>query len=288
MLAGLFALYLLSTVAWAARWRRLLMLANLRPTLGWVWRVTMQAQAAGILLPGGLGGDALRGSSAVAAGATLPVAVGSLLLDRAIGLATLAALGAVAGVTMAGASNVAAISVLACVPVAFVVGVFTLRSRLVRTSKWLDRPVLARSVKPVVEYLADDGAPRAVRGCVLLSFAVSAIQFGVNRGLIAAIGVTPASETAVYVGLTLAFTSAVIPSLPGGWGTVDAAYIYCLGLAGLSSSSALVVCMLFRLFWYLSGALGAILLVVRPAPALVPAGSSVLPDPSVNVLKAGP
>jgi uncharacterized membrane protein YbhN (UPF0104 family) len=270
ILAALFALYLASTVVWAARWRRLLLLAGLRPTLGWVWRVTMQAQAAGILLPGGLGGDALRGASAVGAGASVPIAVGSLLLDRAVGLATLAAVGAAAGASVTGASNIALVAVLACLPIGFVVGILILRSRVVRTAQWLQRGILARTVHPVVQYLADERAPRAVVGCVLLSFVVSAVQFVVNRGLIAAIGATPTSEKAVYVGLTLVFTTAVIPSLPGGWGTVDAAYIYFLGLAGLSSGSALAVCLLFRLFWYLLGAIGAFLLVACPAPTLIP------------------
>jgi uncharacterized membrane protein YbhN (UPF0104 family) len=285
MLAFLFALYLASSVVWAARWRRLLVLAGLRPSIGWVWRVTMQAQAAGILLPGGLGGDALRGASAVGAGASIPIAVGSLLLDRAVGLATLAAVGAAAGASVTGASNSALVGILACIPVGFVVGIVVLRSRVVRTAPWLQRGFLGRTVNPVVQYLADERAPRAVVGCVLLSFLVSGVQFAVNRGLIAAIGATPTSEKAVYVGLTLVFTTGAIPSLPGGWGTVDAAYIYFLGLAGLTSGPALAVCLLFRLFWYLLGALGAILLVARPAPSLAP--PSLAPAPPMNVSKPG-
>jgi len=269
ILAGLFGLYMMSTVVWAARWRRLLMLAKLRPTLGWVWRVTLQSQAAGILLPGGLGGDAMRVASATSAGSNVATAVGSILLDRAIGLATLTALGAVAGASMTGSSNHAAVLILACVPVGFVVGLIVLRSRVVRRSPWLDRGILARTIKPIVQYLADPGAPRAIAGCILLSLCLSAIQLGINRGLIAAIGATPSSEPLVFVGMTIVFTTAVIPSLPGGWGTADAAYVYFLGLAGIAAPRALAVCLLFRFFWYLSGALGSILLVTRPASAVL-------------------
>jgi uncharacterized membrane protein YbhN (UPF0104 family) len=237
----------------------------------------VQAQAAGILLPGGLGGDALRGASAVGAGASVPIAVGSLLVDRAVGLATLAAVGAAAGACVTGPSNVALLALLGCLPVGFVLGVLILRSRVVRNASWLQRGFFARTVNPVVQYLADERAPRAVAGCVVLSLFVSIIQFAINRGLIASLGATPTSEKAVYLGLTLVFTTAAIPSLPGGWGTVDAAYIYFLGLAGLSSGVALAVCLLFRLFWYLFGAIGAILLVARPAPSLAPA-SAPSPD----------
>jgi hypothetical protein len=266
LLALLYTLSLGSTLVWAARWRRLLLLANLRLSLGWVWRVTLQSMAAGVLLPGGVGGDALRVASAMGAGSKTAVAVGSVLLDRAIGLTTVAALGAAAGATMAGAGNGVTVVVLALIPVGFVLGLALLRSRIVRTSRFLERGILARTVKPIVAYLGDPGAIRAIVGCVLLSFLVSAVQLGVNRGLIASIGVVPTSERWVYVGMTFIFTVGAVPALPGGWGTVDAAYVYFLGLAGLAPSSALAVCLLWRLFWYLSGAVGSVLLLARPIP----------------------
>jgi uncharacterized membrane protein YbhN (UPF0104 family) len=62
----------------------------------------------------------------------------------------------------------------------------------------------------------------------------------------------------------------VLPALPGGWGTADAAYVFFLGLAGLPASMALAVCFLYRLFWYLSGVAGAALHVARPRAALSP------------------
>src|SRR5689334_14384423 len=55
-LVPLFGLYLLGTFLWAARWRALLGLAGIRLPLWRVWAVTLQAQAGGILLPGGIGG----------------------------------------------------------------------------------------------------------------------------------------------------------------------------------------------------------------------------------------
>jgi lysylphosphatidylglycerol synthase-like protein len=206
----------------------------------------------------------LRAASVVGAGASIPIAVGSLLLDRAVGLSTLAALGAAAGATVTGTSNQVVVALLGCIPVGFVVGLIVLRSRVVRASPLLRAGFLGRSVKPIVEYLSADGAPRAVMGSAVLSLLVSAATLGINRGIIAAIGAHPTSEKWVYVGLTLVFCTAVLPTLPGGWGTSDAATIYFLGLAGLPASSALAVCLLYRLFWYLSAAIGALLLLVRP------------------------
>ena len=59
-LALLLAAYVAGTVAWAARWRALLRLGGVRMTLGEAWRTSVEAQAGGVVLPGGFGGDALR------------------------------------------------------------------------------------------------------------------------------------------------------------------------------------------------------------------------------------
>ncbi len=267
ILGALLLVYLAGTGVWAARWRRLLRLAGIQRSLFWVWRLTVQAQAAGVLLPGGLGGDAMRIAWVTGEGARLPIALGSVLLDRAIGLTTLATLGALGGISAGSASP--ALWVLGAIPVGFVLGVVLLRSALVREAAWMSRGFAARTLKPVVDYLAEPEAPSAIVTCALLSFVLSAIQLGVNRGLIVALGAHPISEKWVYVGLTLAMTTGAIPALPGGWGTVDAAYVYFLGLAGLSAPIALAVCLLYRLFWYLSGAVGSVLLMAQGTRPLV-------------------
>ena len=60
VLAALFFLYLIGTLAWAARWRALLGFAGVDLSVLQVWRISIEAQAGGVLLPGGIGGDALR------------------------------------------------------------------------------------------------------------------------------------------------------------------------------------------------------------------------------------
>jgi uncharacterized protein (TIRG00374 family) len=87
----------------------------------------------------------------------------------------------------------------------------------------------------------------------------AAVQFVVIRGLVFALGYTPSMEGWVYVGTAMAFIVAAIPALPGGWGTADAAYVFFFGFAGLPKGVALAVSLLFRLFWYLSAVVGAIL-----------------------------
>src|SRR5262249_13484292 len=62
----LLATYMLGSITWAARWRALLAFAGVDLPLSRVWRVSMEAQAGGILLPGGIGGDAFRVGSILA------------------------------------------------------------------------------------------------------------------------------------------------------------------------------------------------------------------------------
>jgi uncharacterized membrane protein YbhN (UPF0104 family) len=61
----------------------------------------------------------------------------------------------------------------------------------------------------------------------------------------------------------MAFFIAVFPALPGGWGTSDAAFVVFFGKAGLAASAALAVSLLYRLFWYSSGGVGAVLYLLR-------------------------
>jgi uncharacterized protein (TIRG00374 family) len=81
-----------------------------------------------------------------------------------------------------------------------------------------------------------------------------------------ALGAVPTEEKWIYVGTAMAFLVSVIPALPGGWGTVDAAYVFFFARAGIGSGVALAVCLLFRLFWYLLGVAGAFLYATRREP----------------------
>jgi len=115
----------------------------------------------------------------------------------------------------------------------------------------------------VLDYLGEPGAPRAILTGVVISLVVSGTQLATIRGFVLALGATPTSELWVYVGATMAFIVGAIPALPGGWRTGDAAFVIFFSEAGLSASTALAVTLLYRLFWYSSGAVGAVLYLLR-------------------------
>lgn len=270
--AGLLALYALSTLAWAARWRALLAFADVDLAIRDVWRISIEAQAGGILLPGGIGGDALRIASVVSRptrhGTKTPAAIviASVLLDRAVGLSTIAALAAALGFAYGGVGVGPLAIALAAIPAAVATGIVVLRAAPVDRIPWLLRGRLGGVVQPVLAYVRDPRALRAMLVAAGLSLVVAAVQLAVVRGLVVVVGGSPAAagEKWVYVGTAMAFIVAAVPALPGGWGTADAAYVFFFGLAGIPVGAALAVCLLYRLFWYLSGVAGAILHLARP------------------------
>ena len=277
ILAGLLAVYAFGTLVWAARWRALLAFAGIDLPLMKVWRISIEAQAGGILLPGGLGGDALRIASVVArptvpgeARSPASIVVASVLLDRAVGLSLVAALAAVMGVVSGGVQAGPLVAVLGAIPVGVLGGLVVLRSA---PSAWVERLSKVRGgdvVGPVLAYVRDPRAPRAIATAVAFGLVVTAAQFVVIRGLVFALGAVPTSEKWVYVGIAMAFIVGIIPALPGAWGTADATYVFFFGLAGISGGAALAVSLVFRLFWYLSGVAGAILRVARREDTAAP------------------
>ncbi len=268
VLGLVFAIYLFGSIVWAARWRVLLMLAGAKVTLGYVWRITAEAQAGGILLPGGFGGDALRIAAMVNKGIPTSIVVASVMLDRVIGLTTVAIVAAGIGLALAGKEVGPLGFALAALPFFFVLGVWALRQPWLRSRPWLSKGRLGGIVQPVLAYVGDERAPRAIAVALGLSLIVSAVQFIVIRGIVVSLQAVPTAEKWIYVGSAMSMIVAAIPTLPSGWGTADAAYVYFLGLAGLKSPVALAVSLLFRLFWYILALVGAglYLLGARPSP----------------------
>ena len=119
-------------------------------------------------------------------------------------------------------------------------------------------------------YVRDPRAPRAIAAAAALSVVVAAVQFVVIRGLVFALGAVPDGEKWVYVGTAMAFIVGALPALPGGWGTADAAYVFFFGLGGIAGGAALAVCLLYRLFWYLFGVVGALLRLSRRESVIAP------------------
>jgi uncharacterized membrane protein YbhN (UPF0104 family) len=265
LLLALFALHLAGTLAWSARWRALLTLAEARVPLREAWRITLEAQAGGILLPG-VGGDALRVAYARTRvpDAALAKILASVFTDRVIGLVTLAALATACALGTGARELGPSLPILAAIPLGAALGWAVIRQPLIARSRLLTgRGIVGRVARPVLEYANAKGGPRAVVHGLLLSLVVSAVQLLVVRGLIAALGVSPDREAWVYVGTTFAMIVGALPLAPGGLGTADAAFVFFFGQAGIAPTVAASMCMLYRVFWYATGVIGAGSALVR-------------------------
>lgn len=259
LLLALFALHLVGTLAWSARWRALLGLADVRLPLLGTWRITLEAQAGGILLPG-IGGDALRIAyvRGRVADTALAKVLASVFADRVLGLVTLAGTATTLALVFGAGKLGPSLPLLAAIPAGALLAWTLLRRPSVARSRLLTAPGLrAKLIKPVLEYTSAEAGPRAMGQGLLLSLAVSAIQLVVVRGLVAALGVTPDHEAWIYVGTTFAMMVSALPLAPGAWGTADAAFVVFFAQAGVASPVAATVCLLYRVFWYATGVLGA-------------------------------
>lgn len=265
-----FGVYLVSTLVWSARWRALLRLADVELSLRAAWRVTLEAQAGGVLLPGGVGGDALRVAYAKerVPSASVAKVAASIMADRVLGLVTLALVALGLGVAFdPGEELQVALPVLAGVPLGAVAGWVALR-RVAKSPRRHERRVLRtrigqRLVLPLLEYASSPVATEVVVRGLLLSLVVSSAQLLVVRGLVAALGVTPNGEGWLVVGTSFAMIVAAVPAAPGGWGTAEAAYVFFLGRAGVPAPAAAAVCLLYRLMWYATGSIGAVSALTR-------------------------
>jgi uncharacterized membrane protein YbhN (UPF0104 family) len=273
VIAALLALYLLATLAWAVRWRLLLGFAEIDLPLSEVWRITIEAQAGGVLLPGGVGGDALRIAWITARptrqGGTpsLALVAAAVLLDRAVGLTLIATVAVAVGAVFGGMGGGPLVWALTLLPIGIVGGLVVLRNAPVERLPFLSGGRVGQALAPVLAYVRDPRAPRAIAQAAAVSAIVAVANFVIIRGLVFSLGAAPTSEKWIYVGTAMAFIVGAVPALPGGWGTADAAYVVFFGRAGLAPATALAVCLLFRLFWYVLAVVGAVLYASRPRPA---------------------
>lgn len=271
---GLVALFetiaFLGTLAWAWRWRALVDLAKIKVPLLEVWRVTLEGMAAGLILPGGIGGDAVRIGAMVGRGAPTATMVASVLLDRASGLVSIALLASLLSFFYGHSEGAVSAISLGAIPLGYAAVLLVLRVPALARMKLLETGVLSRTIKPILVYLGDEGAPRAILRSLARAALTSALQLVVVRGMVYALGVAPTEERWIYIGYVLSLLVFALPSTPGAWGTGDAAFVVFFGRAGIPPATALALGLLIRLNAYVSGAVGAVLFMRRSGRAAAP------------------
>lgn len=246
-LLALVLAYLGATALYAFRWRALLAVDDVKLSAFELWRVSTLAQMGGVLLPGGVGGDALRIIYAKGRGVPTGIAAATIVVDRFIGLTTLSVLALGLALTMA-----APWSPILTVLAGIAVGVpLALAVLLWVARKWGDQPLgWLERLRTVVDYFRTEHAPLRVAQAFAWSFVVSSSQLLIVRGIVVALGERPLVEGWVYAGSAISMMVSALPGLPQGWGTTDAAYVYFLDKAGIAAAGALAVCLSYRMLYY--------------------------------------
>lgn len=259
--AASIGVYLSTQVISAYRWRLLAAVLKLHASFPEFLAFRFIATFANTLIPGVVGGDALRAIYLGRENRRLGEAFASVIADRIVGLIGLLWVAAIAAIFF----NAAGLSAVVTVP-PIVIGVIALAglvaSPLVIRIIHLTPPRVRHYASFIVAYLED-------RSMLLTSLLLSVVvqstlavcQFLLARG----IGID-ASLTLFLFCVPIAGVFASLPLTVNGLGVREGAYLVLFGMAGLDRSSAIAL----GLLWFVSTTLGAlpglIAFVVTPLP----------------------
>ncbi|MGC9398893.1 MAG: lysylphosphatidylglycerol synthase transmembrane domain-containing protein [Anaerolineae bacterium] len=266
LIAGL--LIVLGTALRAVRWQALLQALEMEVLLRRLIYLYFVGAFFNIFLPSGLGGDAVRMAELTQSTQRGPEAVGTTLVDRAMGLWVLFALALVAlpfsgGLLPPGWTPV--IGAIAAVGVVggWVVVTSPLLPWLGRRVKWPGREKVERFAHAVAEL----GYPALARAS-LVSLVFDLLLIAFNVLVAAALGVRQP------LGVFLLFTplisfSLALPISVGGLGVREQTYVLLFGAVGVPETTAVAMSLLnYTLSHVIVGLLGGLLYAVSNAKEL--------------------
>lgn len=268
LVVGSLCVFALSVIA-AARWK--IVLAEFRHALAFaaVWRYTAIGMFFSQLLPSGIGGDGLRIWYARRAGLPLGVAIGTVLVDRIIGLLGLLLL-VILGLPYLLSLHISDILVtvisISAVVLALGIAAFLSVDHLMagmaallwrRTwTAYLQRPFLSRLQAELARTAKDTRrllkalphGPSTVVLSLINQIALGLVVLYLARSM--SLSLSPAA--AVFLFPPVLLLSAMPISL-AGWGIREGAMVLVFSLAGLEADASLSVSVLFGVCMLLSG-----------------------------------
>lgn len=250
------------------RWKGLLAVQGVTPSWGYLYKSTLVANFFRQFLPSIIGGDVIRGHDAWKAGATWPVALMSLLLDRLLGLLALALL-AMAAVLLSDdmtdkLPGLRGWLALAFVGLTVVLG-FLLLPRRSADRNWpafLPAKVTAKLTSIGEAMSMYKGKPQAIyRGLGLsLILQINVVTFywalGQSLGL-------PVSYSSFFVIAPIAIFVMMMPISINGIGVREAIFIFLLSQWGVANSTALALAWLEYGIFLAFGLIGGLVYMLR-------------------------
>ncbi|MFN2115887.1 MAG: lysylphosphatidylglycerol synthase transmembrane domain-containing protein [Anaerolineae bacterium] len=232
------------------------------------------------LLPTGIGGDLVRALALARDGLGRARAFSTVLVDRALGILPLLAVGLVALLAEPGQPAPMIATMLLATGIIGVLGIIVLfqahrlQSRLsgVPGVGWaITRPSVARFLESFAEY-----DRRALLTSTAWAFVFALLLIGANALLGRAVGITQATLLDWAVLVPLAALSTLLPSV-GGWGVREWTYVGLLGSLHppVSAETATAVSLLF----------GGMNLMLAAAGAVLTAAGDTVGLPSMDRLR---
>lgn len=246
----------------ALRWKVILSNLGVYPAYAKLAAASWEGSFYNLILPTGVGGDAVRMYRCYRSGAPLRTAVGSVLVDRYVGVAMLLLFAAVI-LLRPEASSFLPVGW----PRTFAVGLIILALSPMMIDKVPGFWWRWRSTEPLAWFAATARSvmtgsrssllviaiSAAIHGCTVLSFGLvgHAISLGVSFDLYFAV-------------IPLAMLATMIPISIGGWGIREGAVVGLFVLAGVPASGALTLSVLFGLVLLALGLIGGAIGLLQP------------------------
>ena len=247
--AAAVGIYVATLVISAYRWQLLAAILQLHASFTDFLAFRLIATFTNTLVPGVLGGDALRAIYLGRRTTRMVEAFASVFADRIVGLIGLLWLAAIAAIFLNDAGLPAAVT---AAPIG--IGVITVAAFL--ASPLLIRLVhlmparFSRYTSLIVRYLGRPGAIlSALALSVIVQTALAVCQYLLARG----IGIN-ASLTLFLFCVPIAGVFASLPLTVNGLGVREGAYLVLFGMAGMDRTSAIAL----GLLWFVSTTLGAL------------------------------
>ncbi len=255
----------------AVRWWLLLRGHGFAVPLGRIFFVTYAGIFFNNFLPGSVGGDLARMVLASSGEDRKAAVVGTVLLDRVIGLAAMIVLGAGCLAPFAGRfEDRRLVHVVYGLLAAMLLAYLLYFNPFVRS--WIrDRMPFREKIQKTVQEL--DGVFRSakekkglVAQAALISVAAQAASILVIYGLSRAMGIRGAELWAFFVFEPIIFIVTAVPLSVGGWGVQEWAYAFLFGtFTGMDPSQAIALSVLYKLSLILVSVPGGVLFALGAA-----------------------
>ena len=261
-----FALMLSVLAVSAFRWEVFLRSLDIELAAGPTMRLTFVGGFFNAFLPTGVGGDAYKAMRVRGPDVPLSKTLASVLLDRIVGLVSMAALALLAVVvrlievdSRSAVPLVAALVSLAILVAAGVLVILGERIARIGRSEWFGlRPRVGRTAAAIREAGTH---PSSVRWGVLWGIVSQVLGVAGHVALARALDLD-VSITVVTMGLLIAAVAATAPITINGLGFREGAWVWVLGAYGVGDSTALAYALLILAIFLATSVVGGIVYAV--------------------------